>query len=538
MKNYLISVGGTGAKCLEAFVHMNAMGLLKNPGDVKIIYVDPDASNGNLDKAKNAVAAYVNAFRGAAQQETFFKNGLTPEKTTWNPVPTGSATNLRSIFDRANMDVKEPGLDFLFDTLFSEEEQNTLLTEGFRAHPAIGAAVIGANMNLDEDGSVWQKMVNDIGEQEARIFFFGSVFGGTGAAGFPNIAKIIRKYFDDKAANNNPDRTDIKKDGKIKMGGCLMLPYFTFPKATEKDMFDADGQRIIVPDSGKFFASTYAALNYYNTSNLVGDVFDAVYLLGDKQLVSMDKYKPGRAEQKNKAHFIEMFAALAACEFFNKNAKDSYFDEANCYMTALLGDKLTWDDFPPVADGSKITAKIKTFIRMAYMFRSQVFPKLKECYEDKTNTKFKDNPWIEGYLHDMQTVKKFGFISSEKDVAFISDDNYYILQAFDQYCINFMDWLKDFTYSEFSAPLRGDCLVNPDIFNYDDNRSLEDNLRSMDVNRVVSPENIFVDKTNTTFDGGENNFLQQMTNSNADADGVKPLIAKVYDICKDGKEVE
>ena len=53
MKYYWISIGGTGAKCLEAFVHMNAAGLMKNRGEIKIIYVDPDASNGNLAKTKN-----------------------------------------------------------------------------------------------------------------------------------------------------------------------------------------------------------------------------------------------------------------------------------------------------------------------------------------------------------------------------------------------------------------------------------------------------------------------------------------------------
>ena len=212
MKYYLISIGGTGAKCLEAFVHMNAVGLMKNRGEIKIIYVDPDASNGNLSKAKNTVAAYVNAFRGSSQDDNFFKNALSPEEITWNPVPESSSANLKTIFDRPNMDLKAENLDCLFDVLFNEEEQNTLLTEGFRAHPSIGAAVIGANMNMDDDNSVWKKMVNDIGEQEARIFFFGSVFGGTGAAGFPNIAKIIRKYFDDKAANNNPDSKNIKKD--------------------------------------------------------------------------------------------------------------------------------------------------------------------------------------------------------------------------------------------------------------------------------------------------------------------------------------
>ena len=82
MKYYLISIGGTGAKCLEAFVHMNAAGLMKNRGEIKIIYVDPDASNGNLAKAKNTVAAYINAYRGSSQDDNFFKNAFRNSRFT------------------------------------------------------------------------------------------------------------------------------------------------------------------------------------------------------------------------------------------------------------------------------------------------------------------------------------------------------------------------------------------------------------------------------------------------------------------------
>lgn len=547
MKYYLISIGGTGAKCLEAFVHMNAAGMMKNQGEIKIIYVDPDASNGNLSRTKNTVAAYVNAFRGMSQESDFFKNPISPEDTTWNPVPTSSNTNLKTIFDRSNMDVKAKNLDSLFDVLFTEEEQNTILTEGFRAHPAIGAAVIGANMNLDEEGSVWQKMVSDIGEQEARIFFFGSVFGGTGAAGFPNIAKIIRKYFNDKANNNNPDSKVTKKDERVKMAGCLMLPYFTFPKATEADMTDPNDptKKIIVPDSGKFLASTYAALNYYDTSNLVGDAFDAVYLLGDRQLVSIDKYKAGRADQKNNAHFLEVMAALSAFDFFNKDSKDDYFSEPKCYMLALLGDELSWKDFPPVYPGCNMEIKLKTFIRMAYMYRSMVFPKLKECYEDTTEEKYSDNVWIGDFLHEMRPLRgKFAgvrgmFGSKEKDQAYITDENYKILVAFEEYCIKFLSWLKDFTYSEVPGSLRGDRMINSLIYAYDDEKSYDDNFNDPDGCKVVAPNEIFIDKMNTTFDEGENNFLQQLINSDPEnIKGVRPMIGVVYEKCADGKEVK
>lgn len=537
MKYYLISIGGTGAKCLEAFVHMNAMGLMKSVGEIKIIYVDPDASNGNLAKAKDTVSVYQKAYTSAAQDKNFFTNRLLSEENTWNPVPGGSNASLRTIFERSAMEYKAENLDGLFDVLFSEEEQNTKLTEGFRAHPAIGAAVIGANMNMDEDNSVWKKMVNDIGEQEARIFFFGSVFGGTGAAGFPNIAKIIRKYFDDKEVNDNPDSKNTKKAERIKMAGCLMLPYFDFPKANEEDMIDPDdpSKKIIVPDSGKFLASTYAALNYYNKSNLVGDVFDAVYLLGDKQYVSMDKYKAGRREQKNKAHFLEMLAALSALEFFNKQSTDDCFKDPKCYMLALHGKDFSWEDLPPVAPEFKMKAKVQTFIRMTYMYRSLLFPKLKECKED--DSKFKDNPWIGGYLRGLSENKGFlgKLLGSGKEEPKITDENYDAIKAFEEYSIKFLDWLQDFTYSKNSAVLRCSKLINKIVYSYDDEKSYDENYKN---GNALEPQNIFVEKGDTQLDNEGNSFFQKMENPDKESKGFKLLLARAYEISQDGKEVE
>ena len=248
MKYYLISIGGTGAKCLEAFVHMNAAGLMKRDGEVKIIYVDPDANNGNLVKTRETVKAYRKSFNVMAQKNDFFKNQLSESESVWNPVPGDSDRDLSEIFLRASMN---DSLGSLFDVLFSKTEQTTKLNEGFRGHPSIGAAVIGLNMDMEGDASVWKAMADDVKEEEARIFFFGSVFGGTGAAGFPNIAKIVREKLDKKSGE------------KVKIAGCLMLPYFDFTSASENDKRDKKtGKEIIVPDPTKFKASTYAALNY------------------------------------------------------------------------------------------------------------------------------------------------------------------------------------------------------------------------------------------------------------------------------------
>ena len=57
MTLYLIAIGGTGAKCAEAVVHLAAANLL-GKDSIRIMFVDQDKSNGNLARTKDTVDAY------------------------------------------------------------------------------------------------------------------------------------------------------------------------------------------------------------------------------------------------------------------------------------------------------------------------------------------------------------------------------------------------------------------------------------------------------------------------------------------------
>lgn len=50
MSYYLIGIGGTGARCMESFIHLNGAGLLKDNQAVNLLYVDADVSCGNLTR--------------------------------------------------------------------------------------------------------------------------------------------------------------------------------------------------------------------------------------------------------------------------------------------------------------------------------------------------------------------------------------------------------------------------------------------------------------------------------------------------------
>ena len=51
-KVYVLGIGGTGAKCIQAAVHLHASGAYGKDVRMGVLLVDADASNGNLQSAR------------------------------------------------------------------------------------------------------------------------------------------------------------------------------------------------------------------------------------------------------------------------------------------------------------------------------------------------------------------------------------------------------------------------------------------------------------------------------------------------------
>ena len=66
------------------------------------------------------------------------------------------------------------------------------------------------------------------------IFLSSSIFGGTGAAGFPSIARVIRRMAEQEGLSQN-----------IQIGGCLMLPIFLFKPPEEEEVL-LDTQTVLL----------------------------------------------------------------------------------------------------------------------------------------------------------------------------------------------------------------------------------------------------------------------------------------------------
>ncbi|MGI4870725.1 MAG: hypothetical protein ACRYFX_06035 [Janthinobacterium lividum] len=398
-ENFLIGIGGTGSRVLEAFVHCCAAGFGPK-GKVHLMLIDPDAGNGNLTRTKTLIEQYRRLRSAFAREETnaAFQTDLV--------IPEGDAPFVWSIFAEADQTLKkyigyenlrsqEGPLADVADLLFTQSELNTKLNEGFRGHPSIGAVVMAdPPMNEYPFKMLKDNMPSEAGA--ARVFLVGSIFGGTGAAGFPTLgADKVLKYNDELQTKLGENRS------KVLLGGALVLPYFDFTVDNTKSE-----QMFVTPQD--FPIATKAALHYYNDKQLA---FDQYYFIGDSLAQKVGAFSTGTATQENRPHYVELAAALAAFDFFRQEqpkdgAEKSYFIASR--ETAAV----TWDQLPLSRNGDQLaglrsrfrqdigdfTLFCYTYLTVGHKFldpTSQAEAKLTSWYRDsfqKGASSAKDDP--------------------------------------------------------------------------------------------------------------------------------------------------
>ena len=85
----------------------------------------------------------------------------------------------------------------------------------------------------------------------------------------------------------------------------------------------------------------------------------------------------GGPEQKNAPHFIELYAALAAIDFFRRdNGQEQGYQY---YMTARSeSNQLKWTDLPDNNNGDTVRQKIGQLARFAVTYLSVYHPALQK----------------------------------------------------------------------------------------------------------------------------------------------------------------
>lgn len=343
--NTLICAGGSGLRALEALLHLCAAGL--GPPSLRLLAIDPDGANGNRTRAVSLLEKYRAAQRRFAgklggglklfgtELDLLVIPGHQPELRNWSPVEGSQKLAELLNLDGLSATDTPPDLVKLF---FTRDELQMELDQGFRGHPAIGAACMSL-VTLHKGDQPWELLVQQIQGDVAqphgsRVFLVGSVFGGTGASAIHPIVRFLR---------------DIPESGheRLKIGVAALVPYFRFAAAAS----DASHlQHEMAAKSERFPLATQAAVQYYEHLRSNGDwPFDVMYWVGDSSPIPVD-YCAGGPDQKNPPHFVDLLAAFSALEFFH----DPDARRGSCYAgprsdaAPELGDSnlLEWEDLP------------------------------------------------------------------------------------------------------------------------------------------------------------------------------------------------
>lgn len=322
MRLFLFLIGGTGSRVLRPLVMQLASGILPtdDAGNTKAlevvpIIIDPHKANEDLKRTENLLRNYKQIRHALYGDSNSVHKGFFAAKISTLKDVAPNATALADTF-LFNIDAIESKTfrDFIsFNTLdssnqalcsmmFSKYQLDTKMDIGFVGNPNIGSVAL----NKIKDSEEFRQFSN-VFQKDDRVFIVSSIFGGTGAAGYPILVNNIRNAANNSQINNRGDVANAR------IGALTVLPYFNVQQDEKSPISRAD-----------FISKTKSALYYYHDnltglrregSDLAISKVNACYYIGDEVPSNPYFNDPGNNGQRNDAHLVEFVGATAILDF-------------------------------------------------------------------------------------------------------------------------------------------------------------------------------------------------------------------------------
>lgn len=418
-KLFVIAIGGTGMRCLESFVHLCAMGLFDNQ-TIDILTLDTDQSNGNKGRVENLIELYNkiksddanNIDGGRPNADTFFSAKINLYKfyTVYGDANRKTYKILSGVNSGLHKDENTDLTDLFFD---EDSVQSFELDHGYRAQTHLGSllmyhGIVEAARNVSRNADAASNAEKDLrkflealqaAQNSARVFVFGSIFGGTGASSIPVIPVALRD-----AINILSDGTKTLNLNVVKFGSTLLTDYFTFTApGSEQKKNDK-----VIADANNFALNCQAALQFYQADPTVRSTYKRFYHIGWPfpaiKVTSKNKTITGGQEQKNACHVVELMCACAAYDFFtlqneelnNETAKYFFrtFDEKEGQVS------LHGSDF--ITNGKAFESKLGSLFSLAHIILSQYEAAWSET--EGSGTKGLLNRFAQQNIHDYDGI--------------------------------------------------------------------------------------------------------------------------------------
>lgn len=299
---FVFCIGGTGLRVMKSITMLLAAGMDAKGYTIVPVLIDPHM---DLEEKRNLQTLI-------GEYETVYNNVILSDGKRLNPIRGFFGSDIADLakLNGQQNDISEPIAEkrsfgqylnvgnlnsedvnkYLVQTMFSQANLDNDLSVGFKGSPNVGTVVLGETIK----GADWFQAFCNACQKGDRIFIISSIFGGTGASGYPLLEKKVR---------NSTDHPNVKD---AIMGAVSVLPYFSLedPSTTDSDI-----------DSANFLTKTKSALAYYEQSVLS----DYLYYVGEQGMKTT--YANDEKKQEDKAHFVELVAATALFDFLSKTDK-------------------------------------------------------------------------------------------------------------------------------------------------------------------------------------------------------------------------
>lgn len=299
-KLFVFCIGGSGSRVMKSLAMMLAAGVKVNADKIIPIVIDPDISNADLVRNEQLLKSYQRIHKELHGEKTneqipFFSTkieGLEQSSNFTMQLPNISNEEFRDFIGYMGL---QDANKRMAQMLFSERNLHTHMNVGFKGNPNMGSVALNQFAGMER----YVQFCNSF-QQGDRIFVISSIFGGTGAAGFPLLMKNLR--------NGDPKLPGQDRIKEAPIGAVSILPYFNLQVSDQSEI-----------DSGTFISKTKAALGYY--ARTIHDEVNVTYYVGDTPKKDYENVEGGSG-QRNNSHFIEVAAATAIIDFMKMPADD------------------------------------------------------------------------------------------------------------------------------------------------------------------------------------------------------------------------
>lgn len=335
MSTFLFCIGGTGLRVMKSLTMLLASGYKAcnekgEDEDIIPVLIDPHKSLDEFTNCKKTLDKYCEIrsmiTMGAVPGDNFFHTrlvsldnlGLNDDGNPNFDYDLRLDCSFGEFIRKSKLPTDSASQD-LINLLYSESNINRSLAVGFKGSPNVGCVVL----NNFEGQNWFQQFTAKFGQGD-KVFIVASVFGGTGASGFPLLVKKIRSCGNTYLQNAS-------------IGAIAVMPYFELTPPKKEDPNNDI-------NSSCFITKTKAALSYHDKELKVDSLY---YIADDKQ---QKPYINDEESQQNGTHFIEFMSATSVLHFIKNtpaNQNKIPADRKTEYYSICIdknAEVLNWDN--------------------------------------------------------------------------------------------------------------------------------------------------------------------------------------------------